>query len=491
MMPMLHKVLAGLIFVAAAELSAQPIALTGKVADGSGKAIGGAIVSLKSKQLSDTTDATGTYSLSGNPSSLKREMRFPGKGSATLVNGTVGVELAHPERVRVELLDVRGNRLRTLVEKSLSAGSYRFNAERQGLGAGVSIVRVSIGDQTERFLASPLQGGTGDAEARAGRMAPGGALAKSQAVEDTLDASALGFKTKKTPIATYEGKVDITLESDFTGTCTESKAVSSNAKGNGSHTVVVETNADNGIKEGTIFRPSDLGAGKKYPIVVWGQGGCSKNGLDAAASMAQIASHGYFVIADGTPNGTGNRPMNGDNLEEMGRPALAYITWAIAENRKPCSKYYQSLDTSKIEANGFSCGGLFAQGTAKDPRMTTWGITSSGSFSNNPTLWNAVHTPVLFIEGNQDATGAYTNGLRDYNGIAPLGKPVMFFSNKTAGHGGDLFGANGGEFTKIHLAWLNWWLKGDVGATGKGVLVGAGCTYCSNSNWEVKSANLP
>ena len=183
--------------------------------------------------------------------------------------------------------------------------------------------------------------------------------------------------------------------------------------------------------------------------------------------------------------------MNGDNLEEMGRPALAYITWAIAENRKPCSKYYQSLDTSKIDANGFSCGGLFAQGTAKDPRMTTWGLTSSGSFSDNTALWNSVHTPVLIIEGNQDATGAYANGLRDYNGIAPKGKPIMFFSNKTAGHGGDLWGANGGDFTKIHLAWINWWLKGDEGATGKGALVGAGCTYCSNANWEVKSANLP
>jgi hypothetical protein len=293
------------------------------------------------------------------------------------------------------------------------------------------------------------------------------------------------------PITSYEGKIDITLESDFTGTCTESKSVNTTAKGSGTHSVVVETNADNGIKEGTIFRPSDLGSGKKYPILVWGQGACSKNGLDAAASMAEIASHGYFIIADGTPNGTGTRTMNGDDLVEMGKPALAYITWAVAENRKPCSKYYQSLDTAKIDANGFSCGGLFAQGTAKDPRITTWGLTSSGSFSDNPALWNSVHTPVLFIEGNQDATGANTNGLRDYNGIAPLGKPVMFFNHKSMGHGGDLFSANGGDFTKIHLAWMNWWLKGDVGATGKGALVGPGCGYCANSNWEVKSANLP
>ncbi|HWA71498.1 MAG TPA: hypothetical protein VG937_04170 [Polyangiaceae bacterium] len=30
-----------------------------------------------------------------------------------------------------------------------------------------------------------------------------------------------------------------------------------------------------------------------------------------------------------------------------------------------------------------------------------------------------------------------------------------------------------------------------TGGRGKGLLVGAGCSSCSNSAWEVKSANLP
>jgi hypothetical protein len=54
-----------------------------------------------------------------------------------------------------------------------------------------------------------------------------------------------------------------------------------------------------------------------------------------------------------------------------------------------------------------------------------------------------------------------------------------------------LFSKNGGDFTKIDLAWLNWQLKGDLTATGKGLLVGSGCSYCSNSAWEVKSKNVP
>jgi hypothetical protein len=271
------------------------------------------------------------------------------------------------------------------------------------------------------------------------------------------------------------------------GTCTASKAAGSNASGSGPHKVTVETNSDSGIKEGTIFRPTDLGGAEKYPIFAWGEGGCSLNGLSNAVAMGEIASHGYFVIADGTPNGSSSRSMGSDPAA-MGKPLLAYIAWAIAENDKPCSAYYQSLDTTKIATNGFSCGGLMAEGTAGDPRITTWGLNSSGLLSANANYLKMVHTPVLIVLGGSGDI-AYENGERDYATIAGLGVPVMLFS-KALGHGGDLFSTRGGDFTKIDLAWLNWQLKGDTGATGKGVLVGASCTYCKDSAWEVKSMNV-
>ena len=273
-----------------------------------------------------------------------------------------------------------------------------------------------------------------------------------------------------------------------TGTCTASKAAGSNSSGTGPHKVTVETNSDPGISEGTIFRPTDLGGTEKYPIFAWGEGGCSENGLSNSAAMGELASHGYFVIADGIPNGSASRSQTSDTAG-MGKPLLAYITWAIAENDKPCSAYYHSLDTTKIATNGFSCGGLMAEGTAGDSRMTTWGLNSSGLFSADQTLYKSVHTPVLIVLGGSGDI-AYTNGERDYTNISALGIPIMLFS-KALGHGGDLFSSHGGDFTKIDLAWLNWWLKGDETATGKGVLVGSTCTYCTDSAWEVKSANLP
>ena len=272
------------------------------------------------------------------------------------------------------------------------------------------------------------------------------------------------------------------------GTCTASKAAGANASGTGPHKVTVETNADPGINQGTIFRPTDLGGTEKYPIFVWGEGGCSENGLSNSAAMGEIASHGYFVIADGVPNGTASRTMSSGDPSSMGAPLLAYVAWAIAENAKPCSAYYQALDTTKVAANGFSCGGLMAEGTAGDSGITTWGLNSSGLLSANATYLKKVHTPVLVVLGGSGDI-AYTNGERDYTTIAGNGIPIMLFS-KALGHGGDLFSSHGGDFTKIDLAWLNWQLKGDTTATGKGLLIGSSCPYCSDSAWEVKSANI-
>ncbi|HKP62848.1 MAG TPA: alpha/beta hydrolase [Polyangiales bacterium] len=273
---------------------------------------------------------------------------------------------------------------------------------------------------------------------------------------------------------------------DNMGACTASMPASAKASGSGMHKVVIETNSDPGIKEGTIYRPMDLKGSERYPIYIWGEGGCAQQGLSNQAANAEIASHGYFVVADGTPSGGGgNRSLGG---ADAGKPMIAYIDWVIAENSKPCSAYYHSIDTTKIATNGFSCGGLMAEGTAADPRLTTWMINSSGGFSADQNLYKATHGPVLIVLGGESDI-AYENGKRDYENLSKLTHPIMLFS-KDIGHGGDLFKA-GGNFNNLNLAWLNWWLKGDQGTTGKGFLVGDGCTLCKDSTWEKASANIP
>jgi hypothetical protein len=250
--------------------------------------------------------------------------------------------------------------------------------------------------------------------------------------------------------------------------------------------VVIETNSDPGINKGTIYRPKDLEPGKNYPIFVWGNGGCSQNGYSNKAAMGEIASWGYFVVADGTPNGTGNTMVMGDDMGDP-KPFYDYITWAIAENRKPCSAYYQSLDTTKIASDGFSCGGMMSIHAAGDPRFSAMGYSSSGLFSESPTKWKKIHTPFKIMNGGP-SDAAYENGQRDYNGISALGIPIIYFVKTSAGHGGDLNNGKG-DFNTVNLAWLNWQLKGDEGATGKALLTGPNCKYCKASGWEFKEAN--
>ncbi len=62
--------------------------------------------------------------------------------------------------------------------------------------------------------------------------------------------------------------------------------------------VVIEH--DQTLATHTIYRPADLG-GAKHGVLVWGEGGCAKNGLTFPEFLTELASHGFVIIADGPP----------------------------------------------------------------------------------------------------------------------------------------------------------------------------------------------
>lgn len=251
----------------------------------------------------------------------------------------------------------------------------------------------------------------------------------------------------------------------------------------GSHQVVVET--DPGLPGVTIFRPKDLGGSNKYPIVSWGQGGCSLNGTTNPEFQGEIASHGYLVLSDGSPNGSGSRSM-GSDYRALGKPLLDAIGWAIAENNKPCSRFYQSLDTSKTAVFGWSCGGLMAIGASGDSRVTTVILDSSGMINTDTSIYQSIHTPMLYVLGGSSDM-AYQNGMNDYANINNV--PIVVASTNV-GHGGTYTQDNGGSFAKVNIAWLDWWLKGDTGTTGKGMFTGTGCGLCKDTAWTIQSKGL-
>ncbi|MBN1761437.1 MAG: hypothetical protein JW863_24155 [Chitinispirillaceae bacterium] len=482
----MKQVLSGcLILMIGLGLSAQTVAISGEVTNQSGDGINRAIVRLASKNIEDTTGADGAYTLASEVSSVNNLTIRSGADAISFKCSMVAVHLAQPAPVRMELFDMQGNLLQRVVENYALAGTVLFDAMKHHRAANMMVIRVSIGRRTTLFRFLPFANGYGNVPS-SGVVASDDLLAKQLAVSDELEVSAAGYVTKTVPITSYEGTVDVTLEMEEVGECTPSKTASQTVSGSGPHDVVIETNSDPGINKGTIYRPKDLEPGKNYPIFVWGNGGCSQNGLSNKAAMGEIASWGYFVVADGTPDGTGNTMIMGDDMGDP-KPFYDYITWAIAENRKPCSAYYQSLDTTKIASDGFSCGGMMSIHAAGDPCFSAMGYSSSGLFSESPTKWKKIHTPFKIMNGGP-SDAAYENGQRDYNGISALGIPIIYFVKTSAGHGGDLNNGKG-DFNTVNLAWLNWRLKGDEGATGKALLTGPDCKYCKASGWEFKEAN--
>jgi dienelactone hydrolase len=242
---------------------------------------------------------------------------------------------------------------------------------------------------------------------------------------------------------------------------------------------MVETFPD--FAEYTIFRPEMLD-GEKRPVVVWANGGCSKNGTLFSRFLLEIASHGFVIIAYGTPNGTGM-----SELTTNGVPQTKAMDWAVKENERPCSPYHRKLNTQKIAAMGQSCGGLMTLGASADPRPTTVVIWNSGLLENDDKIYAGLHAPMAyFIGGESDV--AYPNAEKDFEKIE---KVPVFYANNPVGHLATYSQDNGGEFARVGIGWLKWQLYDDRTEAGKGMFAGADCALCkSGSMWTVKKKNM-
>jgi hypothetical protein len=233
---------------------------------------------------------------------------------------------------------------------------------------------------------------------------------------------------------------------------------------------------DPGLDTHTVYRPMQLGE-QKYPLIVWANGGCVKNGTMFARFLLEIASHGFVIVADGKPNGSG-----GGSLSTDGGPQTAAMDWIVAENDRPCSKYYHKLETTKIAAMGQSCGGLMTLGASGDPRLTTIMIWNSGLFQADQKIYSGLHTPVAYIIGGPDDV-AYPQAETDY---AAINNVPIFYGNNPVGHTGTYAQDNGGEFAQVGIAWLKWQLYGEMSPTTSGMFLGADCALCKDSTWTVE-----
>jgi dienelactone hydrolase len=269
---------------------------------------------------------------------------------------------------------------------------------------------------------------------------------------------------------------------------------------------------DPGLPTHTVYRPKDLAAlrGEKLPIVAWGNGACVNNGAAYRDYLTEIASHGFLVIATGPPRapiaGRQGSAAAAPGAGRQGAPTgpatkstqlIDAINWAIAENGRSDSRYYQKIDTTKVAVMGHSCGGIQALAVAEDPRITMIGNWSGGLFTTPPNgagglvenvpkeQLQKLHSPIFYISG--DSTDiAFENVNDDFRRITKV--PAFRAYKDGVGHGGTYNQPNGGEFGKVAVALLQWQLKGDQQA-GK-MFLGANCGLCQDPKWHLQKKGI-
>lgn len=267
-------------------------------------------------------------------------------------------------------------------------------------------------------------------------------------------------------------------------------------RGSGPYPAMLEL--DLALPDATIYRPSNLQAlgGRKLGVLIWGNGGCSNDGASAQAHLAEIASHGYLVIAPGKPlTAPGTAP--GAPAPQFMKVGIAdmreALDWALAENGRAGSPYYQQLDPSAVAVSGHSCGGMLAILLGQDPRIKAVIIHNSGINSplpDNPPLvlhrerLQGLHTPVLFVLGGESDV-AWPWGQQAFE---DLNKVPVFVGSLDVGHGGTFQQPHGGAAAQAATDWLEWRLRGDAQAAR--TFEGADCKLCTDPKWTVRKKGV-
>lgn len=192
---------------------AQTINLTGTVTSNqSGKAINGAIVTLVSQKIIDTTDSKGAYLFKNGTAAFAPKAILPASEQITMANGVVSLSLPKVSPIRVELFDMKGNLLERFLNNNAAPGDYQFNLTQKAYSAAMLLVRVSLGNQSSVYRYVPLQNGTSASSMVTKQATRTQGFTKAQAAVDSIRVTATGFMSKSIAITSYSGTNDFKLD---------------------------------------------------------------------------------------------------------------------------------------------------------------------------------------------------------------------------------------------------------------------------------------
>lgn len=269
--------------------------------------------------------------------------------------------------------------------------------------------------------------------------------------------------------------------------------------GSGPESAIAYSNSS--LPTHTIYRPANLQG--KYPVVLWGNGSCVNSSYGYREFLAEVASHGFIVLAIGpyrdSPAPRQQRPEDPAEwppFETGYRQMFAALDWITAENSRQDSPYYGQVGSDRVAVMGHSCGGLQSIKASTDPRVSTVLVLNSGMMPDGDqymlrhelerSILDEMHAPIAyFIGGESDI--AYVNAEADWAELQATDITAIN-ANMDVGHGGTYDQPNGGPFASGPLAWLQWQLQGDAAARAK--FVGDDCGFCTDSDWYLRT-NFP
>ncbi len=255
--------------------------------------------------------------------------------------------------------------------------------------------------------------------------------------------------------------------------------------------------SDASLPTHAIYRPETLQG--DYPVVLWGNGSCVNSSFGYREFLAEVASHGFIVLAIGpyrdTPAPRAPRPADPAEwppFETSYRQMFDALDWIAAENSRQGSVFNGRIATDKVAVMGHSCGGLQAVKASVDPRVTTTLVLNSGMMADGDqymvrhelrrSILDEMHAPIAyFIGGESDI--AYPNAEVDWEALQQLDVPAIN-ANMDVGHGATYNQPGGGPFGAGPLAWLKWQLKGDAEA--RAMFAGNDCGFCTDSDWTLR-----
>ncbi|KAF3026474.1 hypothetical protein E8E14_012875 [Neopestalotiopsis sp. 37M] len=223
-----------------------------------------------------------------------------------------------------------------------------------------------------------------------------------------------------------------------------------------------------------------LPAAAKLPLLVWANGFGLSWGLMFGDLLRELASHGYIVIANGTPTGLGM-------TDERGQlQAIRWATQTLLNIDDAVNDIRSHIDGTRIALAGQSKGAIhtyIAASTLRDNQaVKSIGIFNSGLMrrrAQDLALVSGLASSVYYFVGDERDV-LFKNAGRDWK-LVPKGVPAYFASLPT-GHLGTMYEEAGGLFAVAAVKWLDYELKGDESSKRE--------LLQPEGEWQVQSQNL-